>query len=86
MNNNITLQLEGLLKEKFNINLKDLPENIKDLHMLDFNFGMQPQDLIYLLLYIEEKWKIKIPEDKIVKGEFSSFNKISGLIYNLIES
>ncbi|EJO5348231.1 peptide maturation system acyl carrier-related protein [Clostridium botulinum] len=73
--------LIDIIKNNFNINFLNYSENVFDEHLLGRILQFRSMDLVYLLLFIEEKFDIVFSEEEIIEGKFSTFNKISDMIY-----
>jgi peptide maturation system acyl carrier-related protein len=80
MNDNmVTPKLMDLFNTYFQIDfIKN--ENLLLKNLLSEEIGMAPRDLVCLFFYIEEEFKITIPEDSIANEEFAYFNSILQII------
>jgi peptide maturation system acyl carrier-related protein len=80
--------IENILKSIFigrlEIDFNKLEADLLDEPLLGKKLGLAPRDLIYILRDIEEAFQIKIPQEDIGIGRFSSFNNIVSIISNQI--
>lgn len=75
-----------IFKQRFNIIFDKLPDDAFDEQLLGRKFCFAPTDLIYLYFDIEEKLGIKIPEDAVVQGCFTTINNIVNMICNQLQN
>ena len=59
----------------FGINFEENP-SLKDCHLCSSQLQFRARDLLILFYYIEETFKILIPQDVILNKEFTSYTKI----------
>lgn len=82
-------KIVGKLKEIFKVRLSldfDLfePAMLSE-PLLGRKIGLAPRDLIYIFFDIEEQFGIRIPEEKIVDGQFNTFNNIYQIVFNQLK-
>lgn len=79
MDKEITKKLMDIFYDYFQIDLtKD--NSLLEKNILGNEIGLAPRDLLSLHLYIEENFKITIPQEAIAKKQFAYFNGIHQII------
>lgn len=79
-------KLLKIFESRFDMNLTELWEDLQEEHFLGSKMRMAPRDLLYLHYDIEKEFDIKIAQEHIVNGKFSSLNNIVHIInYELKE-
>ncbi len=53
--------------------------------LLGKEINLNPRDLLYLYIDIEEEFNISIPTEDVACGNFSSLNSIVNIIYEQLE-
>lgn len=51
-----------------------------DNHLLGKELGLQARDLLYIHADVEERFNIKLSQEEIAAGKFSTFNNIYKII------
>lgn len=51
-----------------------------DMKLTGKEFGVPAREMVLLLLEIEDKLNVKIPEDFVLSGKFNSYNNIKNII------
>lgn len=69
-----------IFEGRFDINLTEQWENMQDEHFLGSRMRLAPRDLLYLHGDIEKEFDIKISQEHIVNGKFTSLNNIVNII------
>ncbi|QNU67844.1 peptide maturation system acyl carrier-related protein [Ruminiclostridium herbifermentans] len=78
----IEKKLDDIFKRRFGIEMGQNKDKFRDKKLLGQEFGMPPRDLLYLFFDVEKEFSIKIPQDAIVSGQFSTYNGICKIIYD----
>jgi peptide maturation system acyl carrier-related protein len=73
-------RLNGIFQSRLNIDFEDPMKGDRDKHLLGRPHSLEARDLLYLLFDIEREFGIRIPEDEIANGRFSSYNSILEII------
>ncbi|PYG84362.1 acyl carrier protein [Ruminiclostridium sufflavum DSM 19573] len=84
MNNKVYEGLQKIFCKRFNIELESLNTIKLDNNLLGKEWCLEPRDLLYLFFDIENEFGIKIPEDVIEDGRFSSISNIADIISDII--
>ncbi len=79
-------KLVMIIKERFNMDLSDCLKDIQDEHLLGNKLRLSAGDLIYLYFDIEKEFGIKIPQEHIFNGKFSSLTNIAQMIQCELDS
>lgn len=77
--------LNSILNKRFNINFEKNKE-LKGEKLLGLEINGQERELLLALIDIEESFKIKIDNGRILDGDFDTFNNIKNLIENSLIS
>ncbi len=75
-------RLDDIFKKRFGIEMSPIKEAVRDKKLLGQDFGMPPRDLLYLFFDVEEEFSIKIPQEAVTSGEFSTYDGICKIIDN----
>ena len=78
----IEKRLDDIFKKRFGIEMSPIKDKFRDKKLLGQDFGMPPRDLLYLFFDVEEEFSIKIPQEAVVSGQFSTYNGICKIIGN----
>jgi peptide maturation system acyl carrier-related protein len=78
----IEKRLDDIFKKRFGIEMSSIKDKFRDEKLLGQEFGMPPRDLLYLFFDVEEEFSIRIPQEAIVTGQFSTYNGICKIINN----
>lgn len=81
-------RLKKLFSEGYGIDIDMMEKRnseVKSENLLGVAFQFRARDLLYLYFDIEREFSIKIPEEDIASGKFSSFDDISEIIKNQSE-
>ncbi len=54
-------------------------------NLLGMQIGLSPRDFLYLYFEVKNSFDIKIPEQDIIIGKFSSFSSICEIIYRQLD-
>ncbi len=73
-------KLVKIFESRFDMNLTVRWDDMQDEHFLGSKMRLAPRDLLYLHYDIEKEFDIKIAEEHIVNGKFSSLNNIVHII------
>jgi acyl carrier protein len=80
-NAEIKEKLKGIFEEQFGIDFSKGGEDVLEQHLLGGQWCFYPSYLLYLFFAIEKVFGIKIEEEDILTGRFSTFNQIADIIY-----
>jgi peptide maturation system acyl carrier-related protein len=61
-----------------------LSSECQSLPLLSTKCNMEPRELVYLLLLVQDKYNIKISEEEIINNKFSTIKLISEVVYKEI--
>ncbi|WP_024834415.1 peptide maturation system acyl carrier-related protein [Ruminiclostridium josui] len=78
----IEKRLDDIFKRRFGIEMGPNKDKFRDKKLLGQEFGMPAKDLLYLFFDVEKEFSIKIPQEAVVSGEFSTYNGICQIIDN----
>jgi peptide maturation system acyl carrier-related protein len=81
----IEQKLDDIFKNRFGIEMSEIKEQVGDMKFLSQEFGMASRDLLYLYFDIEKEFLIKIPQEVIISGEFSTYNNVFQIIYHELQ-
>jgi acyl carrier protein len=76
----IYIKLSRIFSDRFEIDLKAVPEENFYKHLLGSEFRLAPRDLIYIYLDIEKEFGIAIPDEDIATGGLSTINRMIEII------
>ncbi len=79
-------KLVMIIKERFNMDLSDCWKDIQDEHLLGNKLRLSAGDLVYLYFDIEKEFGIRIPQEHIFSGKFSSLTNIAQMIQCELDS
>lgn len=74
-----------IMKIRFNLDFLESWETVQYEQLLGFKIGLRANDLLYLYFDIEEEFGIRIPEEYIIGGKFSTLNNILEMIQNELD-
>jgi len=78
-------QLKTILHNLFEIDPEFINDDMFNQPLLGSMFKFQARNLLYLLIEIEKRFNISIPEEDIVNGKFNTLNSIADVILCQIE-
>lgn len=70
-----------IMKKRYNLDFSE-SEDLQYEQLLGYKIGLSSTDLLYLYFDIEKEFGIKIPEEHIISGKFSTLNNIIQMIQN----
>ncbi|MEN8908017.1 MAG: peptide maturation system acyl carrier-related protein [Clostridiales bacterium] len=73
-------KLENIMEDRFEINIDKLKVDYFKENLLGSYFRFKARDLVYILIDVEEVFKISIEKEEIINGNFKSLESISKLI------
>lgn len=76
----ILSKMQEIFAERFALDLNNYTEQDLERSLLSNTFRLSGRDLVYLFYDVEKVFKIKIPEEDILDGKFSSINQIVNII------
>jgi len=76
MDQTITKEVVEILEEKFKINRNLLIEKNYDEFLTGNTFRFNGYDMVYLYLFVQEKFNIKIQSEYLVDYRFNTIHKI----------
>jgi acyl carrier protein len=80
----ITSVINNIFTTRFGVDFVQLPAEYQDFHLAGDNLKFGYRDLLILLFLIEKELNIKIPDEDIITGEFTTFNKIVKIVTHVI--
>jgi peptide maturation system acyl carrier-related protein len=73
-------RLNAVFRSRLDIDFGEALRGERDKHLLGRPHSLEARDMLYLLFDVEREFGIRIPEDEIVNGRFSSYNSILEII------
>jgi peptide maturation system acyl carrier-related protein len=73
-------KLVAILRDNFPVDQDSLPPGWQNHHFLGNTFRFAARDLLALLYHVEREFPIKVPENEIASGKFSTFENIIDII------
>lgn len=52
----------------------------RNAHFFSSQIAMQPRELVGVVIELEKKYKIKIPDASFIKGDFCCFNNVLNIL------
>lgn len=74
-NKSIKLNINSMFVKYAGIDFEENP-SLKNKKLLGSDVGITPRMLVYIYCMIEEELGYKIDSDKVVSGEFDTFNNV----------
>jgi peptide maturation system acyl carrier-related protein len=82
-NNDINKKLLSIFNKRFGIDFSCYTDEFFEKELLGNEINMQPRDLIYLFVDIQNEFGINIPQSFIAEGKFNTFSNIREMISSL---
>lgn len=82
----VTKKLLKIFKERFDMNLSENWEEIQDYHLMGSKVRLVARDMLYLYFDIEKEFGIRISEENVVNGKFSTLRNIIQIVCCELES
>lgn len=78
-------KLYEIIKKRYNLDLSNKSNEVKDENLLGNKIGFSTSELLYLYFDIEREFNIEIPEGQIISGGFSTINNIARMIQSQLQ-
>ena len=80
---NIEIELNNIFLSRTGINFNK-NERLKCEPLLGRKCNVPVRELLMIVVDIEEKFEVKVPEHMIISGDFKTFNRICRMIQHLL--
>lgn len=82
---NIMEEIVSIIKKLFETDITCIGKGYENEKLLGIKIRLNASQLVYVLLECERLFKIKIPQEDIVKGSFDTVNNIADIIYKQLK-